>query len=373
MKSILFAILVVISVNIQSTEAQPKEPVTERANQAEEPVTERADKAEEPVTERANQAEEPVTERANQAEGAKGTALQPLKEYNPLEIETTFNLLAKALGSQSDHLFNPEVLLRPNVETTMLLINKFRKEFLAELRKAVIGAIGTGNVKEYKVLSALMKRYGYNEYDMITLASLIQVENRSEYEKQEEMFSWLQMLIKAPLEKEFFTEEMIRILLLFGININSDIALFSVYLEYVGALKKTAKEAENRPAFTLLDVFDRFLNNMHVMHNNKNQGTQRVFLNLLRYYKGSTSLVSASVYGGVSATALALGYNFLSSLMSVVDFIPPEVLANPDKVVGSGLTAVAVVAGVQAASICIRAFKRRQDITKKMKALNNRN
>ncbi len=360
MQSILFAILIVISVNIQPAEAQSKEP--EKPKQAE------------AVQEVDNLQRRIIAEKDGQAEVAhqellirRGARLEIARQAEAAQAVVDGEFKRKIRTELFAKMQNGDDSLESAVEVlsdadAVQYVQSVRKKFLVELTTAFIEAIKVGDMERYQALSNLRKEYGYTESQIIISASStipfeedIRVEQFFN-DKHSEVFEWMRMLVSAKSNKEFFTLEMIRIL---SSAISSNIKLLPVYRGYIVSLEETAQENNNSSALIFLNNVDEFL----TKYNNKEQLTQRLFHILLQYYIRHLNMASA----GISVL-------FSISMLTVITlFMPPwDGLGFGGKVIGGGLLVTSALSGWQAVQECRAAFSKKtsEKASKELERLN---
>ncbi len=279
MQSILFAIILVLVVNIQPAEAQStdlrsKIKSRQRAIKADQmaiAVKQRAIKVERRGI-KDKQMRIKIELQEIDLIYFMETNSQKLEENDQRELEinqkanrnrkearelnqkaTEFKARAEELGQraieldffaemqESGHLSTDAVLFSDSL--AFQYIDNFRKEFLAHLIKAFTLAIGAESMEQYLAVSNLSRKYGYNASEMIESSSL-------------SMFDWMWMMANAPSNQRFFTNQM---KLALGSAIAEDRNLLPRSLKHIVNLQERAKDKRNRSAFRVLYEVDKFL------------------------------------------------------------------------------------------------------------------
>ncbi len=356
MQSILFAIIIGISMNIQPAKAQ-------LAGVKEEKQSGQAEKLKAPSNQHA------ITELL------KTVSLTRDIEKQLLQIAIEFD-------TQAEKVHQERAKLKRARKTAVELVQEIwgadqieEKISVIELTKVLADAIKTGDVKRYLLVSDLMEEYGYIKSEVITSA-LSAIPSEEELilvkklfvDKHPGVFKWMWMMINAESNKKFFTLEMIRILFF---AIASDIKHLHVYRNhYIVPLQETAKKTGNHSALKLLGNVDDVLNMLKENDNKKAQLTKNVLHTLLNSY--SEARRDVFFFGGISVLYLAASYSFLFLSNNA-----SEIMASSMGVMGViGGVLAAAIPGLAAAARCSAAFQTKKSIKtakKAVKALSSRN
>ncbi len=270
MQSILFAILVVISVNIQPAEAQSKD-----------------------------------TEKPTEAVRAGDDNLQ--RTIQAVEEAIKIELFAKMQkrGSLSEY-----GVLSSNSDLAFQYVQSFREKLRVHLIQDFIDAIKAGDKNKYIALSNLRKEYGYTESEIIESSSL-------------SMREWMQIMVNTPSNQKFFTSAMISTL---DSAIAYDSGLLHVYSDYIVSLRETAQKTGNRSALKFLNNVDKFLMNLNEIYNN---GELRKYHTLLKSQIRKERYMNALLWTFVSLSGFVVS-GFLVSV-PIPSFPFPETLVSLGK------------------------------------------
>ena len=239
---------------------------------------------------------------------------------------------------------------------------QLRESLRIQLVKAIITAIETGDIKRYNLLMyRLSDKYDFSWTEILfkPLSDDIHINDMTEWKTKPAWMDILKTMVQS--NSKAFNMEVAKLL---TIIVSADIVRSSSYRDDILRLQWIARTANNTSVDEFLTNMETLLKEFYKHSHNKSQSVKERLTYFFNNYKYDASFVSAGVYTVLSGLFATGGYKLLSSSMTLTDIIsymPPFIaLAEPSKVAGMAVSALALMAGAQAIDTCRRAFKRKK-------------
>ncbi len=246
-----------------------------------------------------------------------------------------------------------------------------RESLRTQLVKAIITAIETRDIERYNLLMYKLSDKYHFSWTEILLEPLSEKKSgvtsdlpgiyRNDMTELETKPAWIDILeTMVQSNSKVFNMEVAKLL---TIIFSADIV--RSYDTDISRLRRVARTVNNTSVDEFLTNMETLLAEIHKHSHNKSQSAKEKLTYFLDNSKYNSSLVSAGVYTVLSGLFATGGYKLLSSSMTLTDmmssFLPPSIAtAEPSKLAGMAVSAMALMAGAQAIDTCRRAFKRKK-------------